>query len=71
MDAEAGHIGWLGFIIFAIVVGSLGCIVLAALCGRPWKPRVTLLVMVTLGTLTTTLILGMWVGGRVFALLMG
>lgn len=71
MDAAVGHISWLGFIIFAIVMGSLGCIVLAALCGRPWRPKVTLLVLVMLGTLTVTLVLGMWVGGHVFALLMG
>jgi len=71
MTEHVAHLDWLGWIVLTIVVGSVGGVVLAAVCGRPWKPRVTLLVIAMLLTLTATLIIGIWVGGHVFALLMG
>lgn len=71
MNPEGGHITWLGIIIFAIVMGSLGCIILAAIFGRPWKPKVTVIVIVTLFTCLATLVAGLWVGGHIFSVLMG
>lgn len=71
MTEPVAHLDWLGWIVLTIVVGSVGGVVLAALCGRPWKPRVTLLVIALLLTLTVTLIIGIWVGGHVFSVLMG
>ena len=69
MPPELGHLDGLGFIIFAIVFGSLLCIVLAATLGKPWKPKVTFIVLGTLFALTICVVGGMWVGGHVFSLL--
>ncbi len=43
MSTEVSHIPWLGFIILSIVVGSLLLIILAAILGKPWKPKATML----------------------------
>jgi hypothetical protein len=67
MINQVGHIGWLGWIVFAIVVGSLFFTILAAMLGRPWKPRVTLLVLVTVFTLAIAFVLAFWLGGRIFS----
>ncbi len=67
MISQVGHIGWLGWIVFAIVIGSLFLTILAAVLGRPWKPRVTLLVVVTMFTLAITFVLAFWLGGLIFS----
>ncbi len=67
MISQVGHIGWLGWIVFAIVVGSLFLTILAAVLGRPWKPRVTLLVVVTMFTLAIVFVLAFWLGGFIFS----
>jgi len=64
---QVGHIGWLGWIVFAIVVGSLFLTILAAVLGRPWKPKVTLLVLGTMFTLAIAFVLAFWLGGRIFS----
>jgi hypothetical protein len=67
MINQVGHIGWLGWIVFAIVVGSLFLTILAAILGRPWKPKVTLLVLATMFTLAIAFVLAFWLGGLVFS----
>ena len=67
MITQVGHIGWLGWIVFAIVVGSLFFTILAAMLGRPWKPRVTLLFLGTMFTLAIAFVLAFWLGGRIFS----
>ena len=67
MINQVGHIGWLGWIVFAIVAGSLFLTILAAVLGRPWKPRVTLLVVGTMFTLAIAFVLAFWLGGLVFS----
>jgi hypothetical protein len=71
MSAEVAHLGWLGYVILAIVMGSLFFIILAAILGRPRKPKVTLLLIGTIVGLFVAVVLGMWVGGLVFSTLMG
>lgn len=71
MDPAVGHATGLGFIIVAIVIGSLACIVLAAVFGKPRKPRVTIIVVATLFTCIAVLVAGIWLGGNVFSVLMG
>ena len=65
--SQIGHIGWLGWIVFAIVVGSLLFTILAAILGRPWKPRVTLLVLMTMFTMAIAFVMTFWLGGRIFS----
>jgi hypothetical protein len=67
MIDKVGHLGWLGWITFSIVVGSLCLTILAAMLGRPWKPRVTLLVLATMFTLAIAFVLAFWLGGRIFS----
>ncbi len=67
MINQVGHISWLGWIVFAIVTGSLFLTILAAVLGRPWKPRVTLLVLGTMLTLAIAFVLTFWLGGLVFS----
>jgi hypothetical protein len=67
MINQAGHIGWLGWITFTIVVGSLFFVILAAILGRPWKPKVTLLVLVSVFTLALAFVLAFGLGGLVFS----
>ncbi len=67
MMDQVGHIGWLGWIVFIIVVGSLFFTILAAMLGRPRKPRVTLLVVGTMFTLAIAFVLAFWLGGRIFS----
>lgn len=67
MINQVGHIGWLGWIVFAIVVGSLFLTILAAVLGRPWKPKVALLVLGTMFTLAIAFVLAFWLGGLIFS----
>lgn len=71
MTEQVAHIGWLGWIVFTIVVGSMFFVVLAAILGRPRKPKVTLLVIGTLFALLVAIVAGLWVGGLIFSVLMG
>lgn len=68
MEAEVSHIGWLGFIVFTIVVGSLSLIILAAILGKPWKPKVTLVFIGSILLLFTGFIVASWIGGAVFGI---
>jgi phosphotransferase system glucose/maltose/N-acetylglucosamine-specific IIC component len=67
MINQVGHIGWLGWIVFATVVGSLLLTVLAAVLAKPWKPKVALLVLGTMFTVAIAFVLTFWVGGRIFS----
>ena len=67
MTNQVGHIEWLGWIAFTIVVGSLIFTILAATLSRPWKPRITLLVVMTMFTLAIAFVLAFWLGGRIFS----
>lgn len=71
MSGDVGHIDWLGFIVFGIIFGSLLFIVLAATFARPWQPRVTVIVLGSLFTLSVFSIAGAWVAGHLISLLMG
>lgn len=71
MIEQVGHIGWLGWIVFAIVVGSVFLVILAAIFGTPPKPKVTLTFIGALSALLVTIVVGIWVGGLIFSLLMG
>ncbi|MFQ6040651.1 MAG: hypothetical protein ACE5PV_07325 [Candidatus Poribacteria bacterium] len=70
MTEQVAHIGWLGWIVFAIVVGSVFFVILAAIFGKPRKPKVTLVFIGTLCALTATVIVGIWIGGHIFSVLM-
>ncbi len=67
MINQVGHIGGLGWIIFTIIVGSLFLTILAAILVRPWKSKVTLLVLGTMLTLTVAFVLAFWLGGHIFS----
>jgi hypothetical protein len=69
MMNQVGHIEWLGWIVFAIVAGSLFLTILAAFLIRPRKPKATLLVLGTMLTLAIAFVLSFWLGGLVFSLL--
>jgi hypothetical protein len=71
MNTEVAHIGWLGYVILTIVMSSLFFIILAAILGRPRKPKVTLLVVGTIIGLFVAVVAGMWIGGLIFSVLMG
>ena len=71
MTEQVAHMGSLGWIVFAIVVGSVFLVILAAILGKPRKPKVTLMFITTLFALTIAVIVGIWVGGLVFSGLMG
>ena len=64
MQGEALNIGWLGFVIFAIVIGSLFLIILSSILGRPWKPKVTLVFIGLMFTLIAGFIAFTWLFGR-------
>ncbi len=67
MIHQVAHMGWLGWIVFAIVIGSLLGVVLAATLGRPWKPTIVLTFVGTLAVLTVVVVVGMWLGGFAFS----
>lgn len=71
MAEQVGHIGWLGWIVFSIVVGSVFMVILAAILGGPRKSKVTLTFIGTLSVLLATVVIGLWVAGQLFSLLMG
>ena len=67
MINQVGHAAWLGWIVFAIVAGSLILTILAAVLIRPWKPKEILLVVGTMFTLAIAFVLAFWLGGLVFS----
>ena len=67
MINQVGHIGWLGWIVFAIVVGSLSLTILAAVLIKPRKLKIILLVLGTMFTLVIAFALAFWLGGLVFS----
>ncbi len=67
MMNQVGHIEWLGYIVFAIVAGSLLLTVLAAVLIRPRKPKAMLLVVGTMFMLAIAFVLSFWLGGLVFS----
>jgi len=67
MINQIGHIAWLGWIVFAIIAGSLALTILAAVLIRPWKPKATLLALATMVTLAIAFVLAFWLGGLVFS----
>ncbi len=67
MINQVSHIGWLGWIVFAIVVGSLFLTILAAVLIKPRKLKVILLVLGTMFTLVIAFALAFWLGGLVFS----
>jgi hypothetical protein len=67
MMNQVGHIGWLGWIVFAIVAGSLCLTILAAVLIRPWRPKTALLVLGIMFTLALAFVLAFWFGGLVFS----
>ncbi len=67
MINQVGHLGGLGWIVFTIIAGSLFLTILAAILVRPWKPKVTLLVLGTMLTLAIAFVLVFWLGGRIFS----
>jgi hypothetical protein len=73
--AEVAHLGWLGYVILAIVMGSLFFIILAAVLSPGSNPRsgrkVSLLFITTVIGLFVAVVVGMWAGGLVFSVLMG
>ena len=66
---QVGHIGWLGWIVFAIVAGSLCVTILAAVLIRPWRLKTALLVLGTMVTLSLAFVLAFWIGGHIFSAL--
>jgi len=69
MMNQVGHIGWLGWIVFAIVAGSLCLTILAAVLIRPWRLKTALLVLGTMFTLALAFVLAFWIGGHIFSAL--
>ncbi len=68
MESEVSHISWLGFIPFTIIMVSLSFIILASILGKPWKPKVTLIVIGSILTLYVTFVLIFLIGGAFFSL---
>ena len=68
MEAEVSHIGWLGFVVFTIVVGSLSFIILSAILGKPWKPRVTLVFIGSILLLFAGVVAILWIGGGILGI---
>lgn len=68
MEAEVSHLGWLGFIPFTIVIGSLFFIILSSILVKPWKPRVTGVFIGSVLILFVLFILGFWLGGKIFGI---
>lgn len=63
MSAEVPHIGWLGYVVVTIVLGSLSLIILAAIIGKPWKPKVTAVFIGTILLIFGAFIAVAWLGG--------
>ncbi len=64
MQGEALNTDWLGFVVFAIVIGSLFLIILASILGRPWKPKVTLVFIGLMFTLAVSFVAFTWLFGK-------
>ena len=71
MTGLVGHIDWLGWIVFAIIAGSVVLVVLATAFGKPRNPKVTLTLVGTLLALTVAVVATFWIGGIAFGLVMG
>lgn len=71
MSVQVSHVGWLGYVILTIVMGSLSFIILAAILGKPRKPKVTLLVITAVVGLFAAFVVGTWIGGLILSALMG
>jgi hypothetical protein len=71
MIEQVAYPEWLGWIVFALLVGSLFLVVLATLLGKDRKPKVALTVIVAMIALGVAVVGGMWIGGIVFSVLMG
>ena len=63
MHGEALNIGWLGFIVFGIVIGSLFLILLSSVLGKPWKPKVTVVFVGMIFTLAIVFVAFTWLFG--------
>ncbi len=63
MHGEALNIGWLGLIVFAIVIGSVFLIILASILGKPREPQITLVFIGMLFTLAVTFVAFTWLFG--------
>lgn len=63
MSVEVLHIGWLGYVAATIVLGSLFLIILAAIIGKPWKPKVTLVFIGTIFIIFGAFVAATWLGG--------
>ena len=68
MEAGISHIDWLGFIPFTIIMVSLFCIILASILIKPWKLKVTLIVIGSIFTLFVAFVLIFLAGGAFFSL---
>ncbi len=74
MTESITHIDWLGWIVFAIVVGSVLVVVLAAMFDgfrNRRKLKVPVLFIASLVILLVSVVVGIAVGGTVFSILMG
>ena len=67
MITEVARPMWVGFIPFAIIVGSLSLAILASILVRPAVPRVTLVFVGTIFMLLSALVVTTWAGGIVFS----
>ncbi len=63
MDVEAVNLGWLGYIVLGLGLGSLFLIMLGSILGKPWKPRVTLVFIGMILTLATITVAFTWLIG--------
>lgn len=69
--SEVAHLGWLGYVILAIVMGSLFFIIVAAVIGNPRKPKVTILFIATVIGLFVAVAAGTWLGGLILSVIVG
>ncbi len=63
MDTEAVNLGWLGYIVLGLGLGSLFLIMLGSILGKPRKPRVTLVFIGMVLTLATITVAFTWLIG--------
>lgn len=68
MGAEVGHIDWLGYIAFAIVLGSLFLVILASILIKPRKPKAMLMVIGPVCLMAAIFIALVWVGASLFGI---
>ncbi len=68
MGTEVGHIDWLGYIAFAIVLGSLFLIILASILVKPRKPKLMVMVIGPVILMAALFIALVWVGASLFGI---